>query len=269
MSSATKTLALLSHFSATLPEIGLSQLCKLANRDKATTYRHLQALEDAGFVEKNPLTKRYRLGPALLSLAQMREVTVPRKAGVIAPLKELADATGETAHVSILSGGTLYSLDVVESPEHSTRAIVSAATHPLHATASGICALAFSTPDLTDIAKKNLKAFTAQTPTTEQEIDAAIQHARATGYGHSDGSLDNEVHSRSVPIFDQTGLLAGTVSVACVATRFTSKAEQEIKRHLITASRQISHNWGGTVPSSLEACWLNASSKSQQMEPAS
>ncbi|WP_405108304.1 helix-turn-helix domain-containing protein [Phaeobacter sp. BS52] len=110
MSSATKTLALLSHFSADRPEIGLSQLCRIAGRDKATTYRHLQALETAGFVEQNPTTKHYRLGPAVLQLAQVREATVPRKLGAQLPLSQLADVTGETAHVSVVSGSTLYAL---------------------------------------------------------------------------------------------------------------------------------------------------------------
>ena len=50
------------------PELGLSKLCRLANRDKATTYRHLKVLEDAGFLEQSPLSKQYRLGPALLIL---------------------------------------------------------------------------------------------------------------------------------------------------------------------------------------------------------
>ena len=104
MSSVTKTLALLAFFSPSRPEIGLSQLCRLAKRDKATTYRHLQALEEAGFVEQSALTKMYRLGPALLQLAQVREATVPRKMGAEAALAALSDATGETAHVTVLSG---------------------------------------------------------------------------------------------------------------------------------------------------------------------
>ncbi len=262
MSTAEKTLDLLGHFSAARPEIGLSQFCNLANRGKATTYRHLQALEEKGFVEKNPLTKQYRLGPALLPLAQLREVTVPRKDGVIAPLKELAEATGETAHVSILSGTTLYSLEAVESTKHSTRAIVDLPTQPLHATASGLCALAFGPHGLTDLARKNMSAFTPLTLTTEQDLDAAIQQIRATGFGFADRSLDDEVCGRSAPIFDQTGLLAGTVSVACSATRFTAEAERNIKQNLVLASRRISFNWGGTVPADLEDLWSKTLSQS-------
>jgi hypothetical protein len=90
MSSVIKALDLLSHFSASQPEIGLSQLCRIAKRDKATTYRHLQALEVTGFIEQNSATKHYRLGPAVLQLAEIREATVPRKSSAEDPLFDLA-----------------------------------------------------------------------------------------------------------------------------------------------------------------------------------
>ena len=136
MSSAAKTLELLSFFSTARPEIGLSQMCRLARRDKATTHRHLQALEEAGLLEQSPLTRQYRLGPKLLQLAQTREATVPRKQAVMEPLAALAQATGETSHVTVLSGTTVYPLADCESNQHSTRAILDVPSFPLHATAS-------------------------------------------------------------------------------------------------------------------------------------
>lgn len=255
MSSAVKTLELLSYFSTSKPEIGLSQLCRLAARDKATTYRHLQALEEVGFVEQNPSTKLYRLGPAVLQLAQTREATVPRKAGAEAALARLADATGETAHVSVLSGSTLYALTWTESPRHGIRAVIDIQTFPLHATASGLCTLAFGPADLLDIAAENMQVFTANTITTKAALERDVQSVRDTGFGRSDRSYENEIYSLSAPIFDQTGRLAGAVSVASVATRITPALERNIQENLIIASREITRNWGGTLPHSIEASW--------------
>jgi DNA-binding IclR family transcriptional regulator len=258
MSSAAKTLGLLAYFSITRPEIGLSQMCKLAGRDKATTYRHLQALEDAGFVEQNPITKLYRLGPAVLQLAQTREVTVPRKAGAEHALMVLAEATGETSHVSVLSGSTIYALTSCESPKHSTRAIIDINTFPLHATASGLCALAFGPPDLIEYASNNLEAFTATTVQTPELLKETVDTIRQSGFAWSGGALEIEVQGLAAPIFDHTGLLAGSVSVASVATRFTPDLQEIIQRNLIIASRAITRNWGGTIPDSLEAKWASS-----------
>ncbi|WP_420012340.1 IclR family transcriptional regulator [Tateyamaria sp.] len=268
MSSASKTLDLLTYFTVDRPEIGLTRLCRLAGRDKATTYRHLQSLEGAGFVEQNPLTKNYRLGPRLLQLAQIREVTVPRSAGVEAPLNVLADATGETSHVSVLSGQTLYTLEAVESPRHSIRVIMDVDTFPLHATSSGHCALAFGPPALMDVAAGSLTAFTETTVTDPQDLRTRVEVTRSSGFARSTGSFEDDVYSLGVPLFDQTGLFAGAVSTASVASRFTPELEQIIKSHLIIAARAITRNWGGTVPASVEAAWAATLAQPQELEPS-
>ncbi len=269
MSSATKTLELLGYFSVNRPEIGLSQFCRLAGRDKATTYRHLRTLEDTGFIEQNPLNKRYRLGPALLQLAQTRELTVPRKSGAEPALKVLANATGETTHVSVLSGTVIYPLLSCESDVHSTRVIIDVQTTPLHATASGLCVLAFGPDELLDVASVNMTAFTDQTLNSRAALEDAIQGVRETGFGRTDRSFEDEVSSLSAPIFDQTGLLVGAVSVACVASRFTPAFEAGLYHPLVLASRTITQNWGGEIPEYIEAAWAKALSASHALETAS
>lgn len=268
LSSTAKTLELLAYFSTSRPEIGLTQLCKLAKRDKATTYRHLQALEETGFVEQNSMTKQYRLGPAILQLAQTREATVPRKAGVETPLFALANATGETSHVTVLSGTTVYELTSCDSPKHGTRAIIDLSTFPLHATASGLCALAFGPDTLMDVALNNLHQFTYATAITSHDLDDVVQTIRNTGFGRADRSFEDEVHGLSAPIFDQTGHFAGAVSVASVAARFTPNLERIIQNELVIAAREISKNWGGTVPTHIEAIWAKSLTPKHVLETA-
>lgn len=268
MSTTSKALALLSHFSAVRPEIGLSQLCRLAGRDKATTFRHLQALEAAGFVERNPATRHYRLGPAVLRLAQVREATVPREAGARPALTALADATGETAHVTVLSGQTLYGLCERESPLHGIRAVIDIHVFPLHATASGLCALAFGPPDLFDAALGSLDAFTARTPVTERDLAARVAAIRTTGFGEADQSFEDEIQGLAAPIFDHGGHLAGAVAVACVASRFDAALERRIKLELIIAAREITRNWGGAIPASIDALWARSAPLPSKVEPA-
>jgi DNA-binding IclR family transcriptional regulator len=269
MSSATKALNLLSYFSVARPEIGLSQLCRIANRDKATTYRHLQALESAGFIEQNPSTKQYRLGPAVLQLAQTREATVPRKASTAGPLLDLAEATGETAHVTVLSGTKVYGLAACDSPRHGTRAIIDIDVFPLHATASGLCTVAFGPEELMDAALANLTSFTTTTATTQAVLTEAVQEAQETGFGCASRSYEDEVEGLAAPLFDQTGQFAGTVSVASVATRFTPELKHTIKERLMIASREITHNWGGTIPRKIEDLWAKSMASPLELETTS
>lgn len=258
MSSAAKALSLLSYFSKTRPEIGLSQLCRIAGRDKATTYRHLQALETAGFVEQNPASRQYRLGPAVMQLAQVREATVPRKEGARDALSALADVTGETAHVTVLSGKTLYGLCECESPHHGTRAVIDINVFPLHATASGLCAIAFGGADLLKAAVAKLEPFTDTTPTSREDLSALVDTVRDTGFGRGNRSYEAEIEGFAAPVFDHNGCLAGAVAVASVASRLTAELEHTIKSQLIIAAREITRNWGGTLPAAIEAAWAKS-----------
>lgn len=258
MSSAVKTLNLLKFFSDAQPEIGLTQLCRMAKRDKATTHRHLQDLEKVGFIEQNSQTRDYRLGPIVLQLAQTRERTVPRKVGAKQALKRLADATGETAHVSVLSGQTLYTLDSFESPKHSIRVIIDLPTFPLHATASGLSVLAFGSSELLDVACENLERFTQHTLKSRSALTDAVEETRSNGFGCANRTFEDEVYSLAVPLFDQTGRVAGAVSLASVASRFTPEADLNIRHNLVSAAHEITRNWGGTIPSALEQRWVAA-----------
>ena len=255
MTAPSKTLDLMYFFSPNKSEIGLSQLCQLAAWDKATTYRRVQSLVETGFIEQNATTKRYRLGPAVLQLAQTRESTVPRKAGAKGPLLELANATGETSHVSVISGNTLYQLVTVESPTHSIQATADTQTRPLHTSSSGLCALAFGSADLVDMAQADLFIYTPATTPSARALHTAIRTTQSSGFGRTTGSFESDVCSLAAPLYDQTGLFAGAVSVACVGTRFTPDLEQIAKTQLIKASREITHNWGGSIPLHIDKVW--------------
>ena len=270
MSSTTKTLQLLSYFSTTRPKIGLSEFCRIAKRDKATTHRHLQALEDVGFVEQEPSTRQYRLGPALLQLAKTREKTVPRNASAEPILKLLAEATGETTHASVLSGSSVFALASCESTKHSTRVVIDLEKLPLHATASGLCALAFGPTDLATVATENLETFTDQTINSAEALEAAIQSVKATGFGRTIRSFEQEVSSLAAPLFDETGNFAGSISVACVATRFSAELERTCQEHLITASQALTRGWGGVIPERISSIWAKTlSHSSSTVETAS
>lgn len=263
MSTVEKALSLLAHFTAERPDLGLSELCRLAGRDKATTYRHLEALETAGLLEQNPDSRLYRVGPAVIRLARLRELTTPRVAILEDELPNLAAATGETAHASLLEGSRLVALAHRESPRHSTRVVVDVSELPLHATASGLAVLAFGPPTLRSAALRRLDRFTDTTPKDAEELDAALSAARAKGVAVSPGSFEDDVHGFAVPLFDETGRVSGALAVAALAARVTPELADEIACQLARAGEQVTRRWGGQVPDRLSETWaaLTASSR--------
>lgn len=257
MSTVSKAIDLLNWFSAERAQIGLAEFQRLTGRDKATTYRYLCALEESGFLEQDATTRAYTIGPAVLRLAHIREVTVPRRAGVRRVLPQLAEATGELAHVSILQGNSLMTLTDHSSTRYSARVVLSEPELPLHATGSGHAVLAYCEPSLRDATFKKLKRYTEFTETNQKELDQRLQAVRDTGFGIGNESYEEGVYGIGVPLFDSSTHVAGALAVASVATRVDDEKIDTIKCELISAARQITHSWGGEVPEVLDILWTN------------
>ena len=138
MGTISNALSLLNYFSEVRSEIGLADFKRLCGRDKATTYRYLSELVAFGLLEQDPVSRLYRLGPAVLRLANVRESAFPLRDSIRTIVDRLSDATAETAHASLLDGLSLSTVAKKESPKHAARVSLSEAIIPLHATASGM-----------------------------------------------------------------------------------------------------------------------------------
>ena len=257
MGTVTKALTLLNLFSNARPEIGLSDFARLAKRDKATALRLLNELADNGFVEQDSKSKLYRLGPALIRLANIRELTVPANRAAEQALKQLAIATNETVHLSVLNRQQLSTLAHIENSTHATRVHIDPAEMlPLHATGSGLVVLAFSNPALVnDVLTADLDTWTTATHTDAKTLGNIISNVAKTGFGVSDQGFEKDVYGIAAPLFGPDGTCTGAVAVAAPTTRMSPDLEALVRAELIIAACSITHSWGGTIPTALNDIW--------------
>lgn len=246
MGTITKALDLLTHFSPGRGEIGLTEFVRLTGRDKATVHRHLTELEQNGFLEQHPATRAYRLGPALLRLAAVREAAFPMRALLRPIVTELSEAVGELAHASLLQGDVLSPLFHADPQLHGTQVHFDPSEIlPLHATSSGLAVLAFGDPELRQrVLSRPLPPFTARTVTDPETLRAMIDRARATGLSRLEGSFDREVTSQGAPLFGEGGRVVGALSVAVPALRATPERMDDIARHLHAVAHDASLSLG-------------------------
>lgn len=249
MQTVDKAMKLLGYFSVAEPEIGLSELARLASFDKAATRRFLVALANHGFIEQDSDTRKYRLGPAFLRLARIRETTRPLARMVQRSLDELTQATGETAHGSLFSGEHLSIIGVAE-PQRPTRVSVDPSQPlPLHATASGLAFLAFLDDDTAQqiVAAMSLRKHTDRTCVSKREFKALLAGTRERGYSMAVRTFDNEVISIAAPIFGATGVAIGAISVASIASRFSKESERRIAGSVLNAAADVCKATDGTI----------------------
>ncbi len=260
MGTVAKALDLLDLFTRDRPALGLSEAARLAGLNKATCHRLLGELQARGFVEQAGAAREYRLGPAVLRLAALREAAVALRAAAQPVLERLAAETGETAHLSLLEAGRLRALAWAYSADHATRVMMADAdTLPFHATSSGLAVLAF----LPEAARAAVLAgplprLTERTESDPEALRARAARVRARGHAESAGGFEAEVHSLAVPLFDAEGAVTGALAVAAPGARMTGALRDRIRDRLVAAGMELNDLGGGAVPPELAALWRGA-----------
>ena len=252
MGTVAKALSLLGLFARATPELGLSELARRSGLNKTTVYRLMSELAAQGFVEQVGSGRAYRLGPAFLRLAALREQAVPMRETVQQVLADLAAATGETAHFSILEGETLSTLAYAYSTAHGTSVLMDdAEVLTFHGTSSGLAVLAFSRPAFVDrILAAPLAAHTPETVTESGAIRAALPRVRADGVAVSVGGFEVDVYSHAAPVFDSAARVTGAVAVAAPVTRMTEDLRALVRAEVIAKARHLTRLTGGFLPPS-------------------
>ena len=250
-STVLKALFLLDLFNEQRASIGLSEFAKLSGYHKATTLRFLTALETKGFVEQDQVSREYMLGPAFLRFSLLREASFPFADAVNTVLRDLNAATKETAHASIVAGDALANIGVVHSKQTNRIIIAAGEAMPLHATASGLCVLAFSAADIvTSVLDQELAVHAKRTITDPQRISELLDEVRDLGIAYTDETFCDDVLGIAAPFFGQGGKVCGAVAVALPSVRGTTQQTHPIEAHVKSAARRLTTLRGGSYPDS-------------------
>lgn len=250
MGTVDKALSLLSRFTAATPEWGVSDLARAEGLDKATALRALQALARHQMVEQDPLSKRYRLGCALLGLAAVREASSPLSSVLKSELDRITAECGETSHATVGGARHMTTVAVCEPPRSMRVHVDPAEPLPFHATASGIAWLAFAEPQFRAAIAKSagLARHTPHTDTSRQGFLAHIERARENGYAVAEKSFEDETVGLAVPYFDRLEFARGSLAIAFPAIRQTREDRERLVTLLFRASLSVTAKLGGQPP---------------------
>ena len=257
MGTTSKALTLLDYFDRAHAVIGLSDLARMSGINKATCFRLMSELVEHGLAEQMSESREYRIGPAVLRLAALREAAVPLRDLAMPILHRLAQTTAETAHMSHLVGGKLAILGYAYSAAHAMKVMMEdAEVLPLHATSSGYTVLAYLPPAVAEaILAQPLAAVTKATLICPDDLRARLAEVRRLGYARTANTYEADVASLALPLFDARGTCTGAIAVAAPQTRLTPAAAILTLSALIDAARAAMAAWGSQIPPDLDAQW--------------
>lgn len=95
--------------------LGVVRVAEVLGRDKATVSRAMATLAEAGLLSRDEDSRLYRIGPKIFALASLSsEASLVREARPF--LRRVARHARETAHLSVLRGGSVLTLISELSP---------------------------------------------------------------------------------------------------------------------------------------------------------
>jgi IclR family transcriptional regulator, pca regulon regulatory protein len=218
--SLERGLAILSAFRTGRPLLGVSELGRDIGLSRSTTHRYVATLAALGYLQQDPATKKYRLGPRVLDLGfsainsmELREVAAPH-------LRELSDATGYTVNMAILDGLDIVYVERSRSARAGQREIDLnlhvGSRLPAYCTSLGKVMLAF----LDDAAQKAAIAgidFTRRGPNTLTSRPAfllELKRVREDGFAINNEELAYGLRSIAAPILSRDGDAVAAINLA-------------------------------------------------------
>ena len=222
--------------------LDMAALAKALPYPRGTLYRIVQALAAEGLVGENRRRGTFELGPRLVQLAARSWEGSDLRNAARDHIRALRDATGETVHLAVPSGGAMVYIDKLESPR-AVRMMSSIGTRvELHSTSVGKAWLAAlpagRCADL--VAGLDMKPRTPATITDPELLLADIAATRARGHSLDDQENEPDIRCIGAAIVDRSGEPVGCISLSMPVYRYEEAVTAGCVDRVTAAVRAIS-----------------------------
>ena len=230
-SPVMKALRLLTQLARSPEPMGLADISRALKLPKPTSYRLARALETCGFVQKDPLTRRYSVGASFedVALSALRNGASHSERRLV--MDELAERLGARINIAVLKSGKLLFVEWVESSAPLRVDLKPEIPVPVHCSASGKLLLAFGPAPLRErfLRSAPFKAMTGHTITTAQALEREFERIRKQGYAEDNEEYLSGVNCLAVPVYGRNGdVVAGLAVMAPVASLPLAKAHERL-----------------------------------------
>jgi len=210
----------------------------------STVHRALTSLEKAGMVQREPETRRYRLGLELYRLASYVSARFPLANVAVPILRSFVDECNETTLLGVYDETRLEMMFVaaVES-RHPLRYVVELNKWgPLYAGASGLAIMAFlpEADRRAIVARTHLKPVTERTIVDPVALEREMEKVRQRGYALTIGQRTPGAVGIAAPIWGSDARVAGDILVTIPEQRFDSAMEPCLAELVIRCAKTIS-----------------------------
>jgi DNA-binding IclR family transcriptional regulator len=243
--AATRVVTVLDLLAESADGVGVQELARRLDVHPSTASRLLATLGASGIVERDPGTKRYRIGARVVGLAAAMVDRLPVVSQARPQLEHLSAATSETANLAIRDGFHVVYVDQVTPAQTVVMASWVGRRSPVHASSSGKVLVACGDQTLRDaVARRRLERLTDRTVVSTSKLRQIWAQTRRQGYAASSGELEDGLVTIAAPVIVD-GTAVAAISVSGPAYRLPQRDIPVLARHVIDAASAASHRMAG------------------------
>jgi IclR family acetate operon transcriptional repressor len=239
-------LSILDQFSGREGELGVNELARLVGMHKSTVSRLCATLENAGYLERDASTGRFRLGARIYQLAGATMSTTDVRLVARPVMLELVENSSETATLGVREGKDIVTIDVVDGLNYMRMATRVGMRTQLHASAVAKAILAWMPEAEVDalLADWPMAALTPNTITDGATLKHRLAEVRERGFAFDEEELEVGLRCVAAPIRDPLGRVVAGLSISGPRHRMTEEAMQRFGDLVRDAAEKISARLG-------------------------
>lgn len=244
-----KGLVLLEQIAEARRPISTSEVIEKLGMPKPTVNRLLSQLEEEGFLQREPVKKRYipgvRARELVLSIVSNEFLGAPRHS----ILQALSDEIDETCNCTMLDGDKTVYFDRVETNWPFRIQLPIGSRLPLHCTASGKLFLAHMPTRQRQrlINAAPLKRYTERSITDPALLSEELDTIKSEGVGVDNEEFMDGMVAVAVPVFNDKNEVCFTIAVHAPTVRKSLEVLRQYLPSLRKASAAMTINYCSTA----------------------
>lgn len=243
--TALKALSFLDFIGEQRRPISAGRVAEQMQVDRATAYRMLMTLVNAGYVTRD-LDKNYRLSFKLLSLARHLVGEDERTRHILGCLRAISDATGETVHYSVLERGGAVLVFRAKGSQRVSVDFQIGDRSPLHCTSIGKVLLAYQDSRVVEaVISAGLPKLAPNTITDPELLRQELARVRVQRYAYDDLEFAPDMRCLAVPVFEKSGEVPGGIAISGPSSRFDRAKLDDLRTIALDQATSLSRTLGG------------------------